>query len=171
MIQWFKDNQRPPKSTQSVDEGDYFEDKQNIYKFLDRKRNKDKIVNGDYPELLEQIKMYYPKYTLTDNEFKLAKIEEIFLRYSKSDIKLTTKIRDLFEIDNTFIKSFLNSEKPFIFEQANHNPHARWIIEQISRWKKEYETAAQAFAEVSEFSRVMTKMEDKVNETGTHKLS
>ena len=71
---------------------------------------------------------------------------------------------------NIIIGSFLKRQKQFIFEQAKQNPHARWIIEQMNIWKRQYETAAEAFAEVSEFSRVMTKMEGKVNETGTHKL-
>ena len=102
---------------------------------------------------------------------KLAKIEEIFLKYFKKDIKLSIGLKDLFEIDNKQIGLFIKNEKNFIFEQAKNNPHARWIIEQISRWKKEYDASVQAFAEVSEFSRVMTKMEGKVNETGTHKLS
>ena len=38
-------------------------------------------------------------------------------------------------------------------------------------WKKQYESAVQAFAEVSEFSQVMTKMEGKVNEAGIHKFN
>ena len=117
--------------------------------------------------------MYYPNYLLqlSGDDLKLAKVEEIFLRYSNSDVKLSTGLKDLFEIDNKKIGAFLVREKQFIFEQAKHNQHARWIIEQMSKWKKQYEAAEQAFAKVSEFSRVMTKMEGKVNETGTHKLN
>ena len=168
LIQWFKVNQRAPKSREK---GDCFEDGNNIYEFL--KHNKSKILSGDYPVLLEQIEMYYPSYNLElmSDDLKLAKIEEIFLRYSKTGIKLSLTLKDLFEIDNTLIGRFLGGQKQFIFEQANQNPHARWIVEQIEKWKKEYESAVQEFSEVSEFSKVMDKMEGKTNETGTRKFN